>query len=162
MNRLLRWWWSDPFTRHIHPSSPITVPDFVRRRIREVLDWPDEKVKASALREVRDAFPHHPLVLLCLAEQGQHGDPAWLAQYAVTRLLAEPHYHVPLPPPRNDAEHASRAPELGAGLAEDCFLGARLLHRQNRVNLAMHPISRACQLATDDEECRKLATELRI
>ena len=62
MDRLLRWWWSDPFTRHIHPSSPITVPDFVRRRIREVLDWPDDQVKASALREACDAFPHHPLL----------------------------------------------------------------------------------------------------
>ena len=62
MDRLLRWWWSDPFTRHIHPSSPITVPDFVRRRIREVLGWPDDQVKASALREARDALPHHPLL----------------------------------------------------------------------------------------------------
>ena len=35
MDRLLRWWWSDPFTRHIHPSSQITVPNFVRRRICE-------------------------------------------------------------------------------------------------------------------------------
>ena len=40
MDRLLRWWWSDPFTRHIHPSSQITVPDFVRRRICEVPGWP--------------------------------------------------------------------------------------------------------------------------
>ena len=69
-DRLLRWWWSHPFTLNIHPSSQITVPDFVRRRIREVLDWPDDQVKASALREARDACPHHPLVLLCLAEQG--------------------------------------------------------------------------------------------
>jgi len=71
MDRLLRWWWIDPFTRDLHPSSQITVPDFVRRRIREVLAWPDDEVKASALREARDAFPH---------------------------------YHVPLPPPRNDTE----------------------------------------------------------
>ena len=27
-------------------------------------------------------------------EKWQHGDPAWLTQHAVTRLLAEPHYHV--------------------------------------------------------------------
>ena len=39
--------------------------------MREVLAWPDDEVKASALREARDAFPH---------------------------------YHVPLPPPRNDTE----------------------------------------------------------
>ena len=56
MDRLPRWWWSDPFTRSIHPSSPITVPDFVRRRIREVLDWPDDQVKARALRDARDAL----------------------------------------------------------------------------------------------------------
>ena len=53
MDRLLRWWWSDLFTRHIHPSSQITVHDFVRRRIREVLDWPDDKVKASILSRER-------------------------------------------------------------------------------------------------------------
>lgn len=52
MDRLLRWWWSDPFTRHIHPSSQITVPDFGRRRMREVIDWPDDQVKASALPDV--------------------------------------------------------------------------------------------------------------
>jgi len=38
--------------------------------------------------------------------------------HAVTRLLAAPHFRVPLPPPRNDA---ARAHKLGAGLAEDCF-----------------------------------------
>jgi len=27
MDRLLRWWWSDPVTRPIHPSSQISVPD---------------------------------------------------------------------------------------------------------------------------------------
>jgi len=40
---------SDPFIRDIHPSSPITVPDFVRRRMREVLAWPDAEVEASAV-----------------------------------------------------------------------------------------------------------------
>jgi hypothetical protein len=166
MDRLLRWWWSDPFTRCIHPSSSITVPDFVRRRIREVLDWPDEKVKASALREARDAFPHHPLVLLCLAEQGKHGDPAWLTHYAVSRLLAEPHYHTPLPPPRNAAEHAARAHELTAGLAEDCFLGARLLLNDctgqtrttdpKRIELAKQLLARALRLEPTNETFRTL------
>jgi len=56
MDRLLRWWWSDPFTRHIHPSSQITVPDFVRCRLHEVLDCPDEQVKASALCEALVAW----------------------------------------------------------------------------------------------------------
>ena len=157
MDRLLRSWWSDPFTRHIHPSSPITVPDFVRRRLREVLDWPDDQVKASALREARDAFPHHPLVLLCLAEQGKHGDPAWLAQHAVTRLLAEPHYHIPLPPPRNDAESAARAHELTAGLAEDCHLAGRLLQRQQRPDLAKKVLARALALAPNNADYRELA-----
>ena len=160
MDRLLRCWWSDPFTRHIHPSSQFTVPDFVRRRIREVLDWPVDDVKASALREARDAFPHHPLVLLCLAEQGQHGDPAWLAQHAVTRLLAEPHYHVPLPPPRNDAEHAAREYELTAGLAEDCFFAARLLQRQQRPDLARRVIARACALAPENAGYRELSAQI--
>jgi WD40 repeat protein len=160
MDPLLRWWWNDPFTRNIHPSSETTVPDFVRRRIREVLDWPDEKVKASALREARDAFPHHPLVLLGLAELGQHGDPAWLANYAVSRLLAEPHYHVPLPPPRNVAERAARAHELSAGLAEDCHLAARLLHRQQRTELAKKALARAVALAPDNAEYRTTAAGL--
>jgi hypothetical protein len=50
MDRLLRWWWSDPFNRHIRPSSRITVPDFVRCRIREVL--------ARALRLAPDDAGH--------------------------------------------------------------------------------------------------------
>ena len=160
MDRLLRWWWSDPFTGHIHPSSQITVRNLVRRRLREVLDWPDDQVKASALREARDAFPHHPLVLLCLAEQGQHGDPTWLAQHAVTRLLAEPHYHVPLPPPRNDAEHAARAHELTAGLAEDCHLAARLLQRQQRNELARQCADRSLRLCPESEGYRQLRASL--
>ena len=43
--------------------------------IREVTDWPDDQVKASALREARDAFPHHPLVLLCkvVPDFSRHG-----------------------------------------------------------------------------------------
>ena len=161
MDRLRRWWWSDPFTRHIHPSSQITVPDFVRRRIREVLDWPDDQVKASALREARDAFPHHPLVLLCLAGEGRHGDPAWLAQHAVTRLLAEPHYHVPLRPPRDDAEHAARAHELTVGLAEDCHLAARLLQRQQRTDLARKVLARAVTIAPANADYRQLSSEMR-
>ena len=52
------------------PPHANTTPRlaFLRRRIREVLDLPDDQVKASALRAARDAFPHHPLVLLCLAK----------------------------------------------------------------------------------------------
>ena len=160
MDRLLRWWWSDPFTRHIHPSSQITVPDFIRHRLREVLDGPDTPVKASALRKARDASPHDPLVLLCLAEQGQHGDPAWLVQHTLTRLLAEPHYHVPLPPPRHDAERAARAHELTAGLAEDCHLAARLLQRQQRPDLARKVLARALTLAPDNADDRNLSSEL--
>ncbi len=46
---------------------------------------------SSPAQSARDALPHQPLVLLCLAEQARHGDPTWLAQYVVSRLLAEPH-----------------------------------------------------------------------
>ena len=93
-------------------------------------------------------------------EEYQNGDPAWLAQHAVTRLLAEPHYHVPLPPPRNDAERAARAHELIAGLAEDCHLAARLLQRQQRPDLARKVLARALTLAPDNAEYRRLSTEL--
>ena len=117
-------------------------------------------MKASALREARDAFPHRPLVLLWLAEQGKHGDPAWLAQHAVTRLLAEPHYHVPLPPPRNNAERAARAHELTAGLAEDCHLAARLLQRHQRPDLAKKVLARALILAPDNADYRELSATL--
>ncbi len=127
MDPLLRWWWSDPFTRTINPSSSITVPDYVRRRIREILVLKDESAKPRCLQDARDAFLNHPLVLLCEAEQGQCSDPAWLRQHAVTRLLAEPHYLTPLEPPNaiGDAR-AKRQYELTLGLAGDCFLGARL------------------------------------
>ena len=93
-------------------------------------------------------------------EEYQNGDPAWLAQHAVTRLLAEPHYHVPLPPPRNDAERATRAHDITAGLAEDCHLAARLLQRRQRPDLAKKVIARACHLTPENEACRRLAAEL--
>jgi WD40 repeat protein len=160
MDRLLRWWWADPFSRTIHPSSSLTVPNFVRRRINEVLDNQDDKVKASALQDALNSFPHHPLVLLCLAEQGKHGDPEWLAQYAVSRLLAEPHYLTPLQSRMTDADHAARAHELTLGLSEDCHLGGRLLQRQNRPELAKKVIARACKLSPENETYRQLASQL--
>ena len=132
----------------------------------------DEGAKSRCLPDARDAFLNHPLVLLCEAEQGKFSDPAWLAQYAVTRLLAEPHYHTPLPPPRNDDEHAARAHELSAGLAEDCFLGARLLINDRsgqtrttdpkRIELAKQVLARAIKLAPENEAYRKLAAELHL
>lgn len=66
---------------------------------------------------------------------------------------------VPLPLLRSAAACAHG---LGTSLSEDCFLGARLLQQQNCTDLPKQLISPACQLATDDEDCRKLATELRI
>ena len=82
--------------------------------------------------------------------------PAWLAQHAVTRLLAEPHYHVPLPPPRNDPERAARAHDITTGLAEDCHLATRLLHRQQRPDLARKVLARA----PDNADYRRLSSEL--
>ncbi|MCB1092500.1 MAG: hypothetical protein KDL87_13270, partial [Verrucomicrobiae bacterium] len=172
---LLLWWWSDPFTRPIHPSSAITVPDFVRRRIGEVLDWPDETVRTSALHEARDPFPHHPLVSLCeaLAEPAIAPDPVWLRQYAVSRLLAEPHYLVPLEPlhPYGDAK-ANRQYELTHGLAVDCLLGARLLLNDRpgearstdpeRIAQARQLLARARKLSPENLDIRKLANELGV
>lgn len=171
MDRLLSWWWSDPFTRTINPSSAITVPDYVRRRIREILDLEDEKAKPRCLLDARDAFMNHPLVLLCEAEQGKCSDPAWLMQHAVSRLLAEPHYLTPLEPPNaiGDAK-ANRQYELTLGLAEDSFLGARLLINDRagqtrttdpkRIELAKQVLARAMKLAPENEAYRKLAAEL--
>ena len=93
-------------------------------------------------------------------EEYQNGDPAWLAQHAVTRLLAEPHYHVLLPLPRHDAERAARAHELIAGLAEDCHLAAHRLQRQQRPDLAKHVLARALTLAPNNADCRRLQAEL--
>jgi hypothetical protein len=125
-----------------------------------VLDWPDDKVKASALKDAHAAFPHHPLVLLCLAEQGKHGDPTWLAQHAVSRLLAEPHYLTPLASRLTDADSAARAHELTLGLAEDCHLAARLLQRQQRTDLAKKVLARTLRLAPENAEYRRLQSEL--
>ncbi|MCB1085758.1 MAG: TIR domain-containing protein [Verrucomicrobiae bacterium] len=180
-DRLLRWWWSDPFTRPIHPSSAITVPLFVRRRIGELLDWPVEDVRprvlrdARALRDARDAFPHHPLVSLCdaLAEPAIAPDPRWLRQYAVSRLLAEPHYLVPMEPPNaiGDAK-ANRQHELTHGLAMDCHLGARLLLNdrpgekrstaRERIAQARQLLARARKLSPENLDIRKLANELGV
>ena len=83
-----------------------------------------------------------------------------LRNTASPRLLAEPHYHVPLPPPSNGAERAARAHELTAGLAEDCHLAARLLQRQQRPDLAKHVLARALTLAPSNADCRRLQAEL--
>jgi WD40 repeat protein len=202
MDRLLSWWWSDPYIRPVHPSVSMTVPEFLRLRIREVLDNQDDRVKASARQDALAAIPHHPLVLLCLpdmpaiaasdskseqkVDQKQrprisdrilnmvipkspsrflskpvspdhpYGNPAWLAQYAVSRLLAEPHYLTPLQSRMTDTHRAARAYELKEGLAEDCFLAARLLERQNRPDLARQCISRSRSLCPENEEYRNL------
>jgi hypothetical protein len=158
---MLHWWWSDPFTRNIQPSTPIAVPEFVRRRVREVLAGNDD-VGKSALADARVAFPHHPLVLLLLAESGQHGDPDWLANYASSRLLAEPHYLVPLPAPLDDDERAARSRELHGGLAEDCYLGARILQRQGRIELGKEVLTRALRLLPEHVEARRLHDELAV
>jgi len=156
----LCWWWADPFSRTIHPSSAITVPEFVRHRIGEVLDAPGARAKTYALQDALNAFPHHPLVLLCLVEQGNHGDPAWLAQHAVSRLLTEPHYLTPIQSRMTDADHAARAYELKEGLAEDCYLGARLLQRQKRPALAKQVIARACKLVPANKTYQQFASQL--
>jgi len=131
----------------------------------------DEKAKPRCLQDARDAFLNHPLVLLCEAEQGQCSDPAWLRQHAVSRLLTEPHYLTPLEPPNaiGDAK-ANRQYELTLGLAEDCFLGARLLLNDRtgqtritdpkRIELAKQVLVRAMKLAPENEAYRKLAAEL--
>ena len=88
-------------------------------------------------------------------------------QHAVSRLLAEPHYLTPLEPPNaiGDAK-ANRQYELTLGLAEDCFLGARLLINDRsgqtrttdpkRIELAKHVLARAMKLAPDNEAFHKL------
>ncbi len=160
VDRWLSWWWSDPFTRSINASSQISVPTFVRSRIREVLEWPNRGVKACALQEARDAFPNHPLVLICLANQGTHGDPSWLAHYATSRLLGASHYVVPMPPPGKQPEIVGRQHETAIGLAEDCFLAARLLRRHGRKSLAIQVLNRALSLAPENVEYRMLSREL--
>lgn len=87
------------------------------------------------------------------------------------RLLAEPHYLTPLEPPNaiGDAK-ANRQYELTLGLAEDCFLGARLLlndrHGQTRttdpkrIELANQVLARAMKLAPENDAYRKLSAEL--
>ena len=82
------------------------------------------------------------------------------SQTRQSRLLAEPHHHVPLPPPRNDAERAARAHDITAGLAEDCHLAARLLQRQQRPDLAKQVLTRAIALAPDNADYRRLFAEL--
>ena len=74
--------------------------------------------------------------------------------------FAEPHYLVSLEPP-NAGEQAkvNRQNELTLGLAEDCFLGARLLQRQGRKELARQVLARALKLAPENEAYRKLAGE---
>ena len=49
------------------------------------------------------------------------------SQTRQSRLLAESHYHVPLPPPRNHAERAARALTLAPDNADYRELGARFL-----------------------------------
>lgn len=122
-------------------------------------------------QNAHDAFLNHPLVLLCEAEQGKCSDPAWLRQHTVSRLLAEPHYLTPLEPPNaiGDAK-ANRQYELTLGLAEDCFVGARLLLNDRsgqtrttdpkRIELAQQVLARAMMLAPENEAFRKLAGEL--
>lgn len=160
-DRLLRWWWEDPFTRAINATSSMTVPGFVRRCIAEMLEWPDhENLRRDAIRDATDAFPLHPLVLLCLAADGKHGDPGWLASFAVERLLAEPHYLLQGPSPGADADGTAREHERTSGLAEDCFLAARMLQRHGRIDLARKAIERSLRLNSGSEAYRELAREL--
>lgn len=76
---------------------------------------------------------------------------------------------MPLEPPNaiGDAK-ANRQYEPTLGLAEDCFLGARLLLNDRtgqttdpvRIELAKQVLARALKLAPGDEAYRKLAAEL--
>jgi len=107
------------------------------------------------------------------SEWGQCSDPARLRHHAVSRLLAEPHYLTPQEPPNaiGDAK-ANRQYELTLGLAEDCFLGARLLINDRsgqtrttdpkRIELAKQILARAIKLAPENEAYRKLAAELHL
>lgn len=95
----------------------------------------------------------------------------WLAHYAVSRLLAEPHYLTPLEPPNaiGDAK-ANRLYELILGIAEDCFLGTRLVIYDRtgqtrttdpkRIELAKQVFARALKLAPENEAYRKLVLEI--
>ena len=63
-------------------------------------------------------------------------------------------------PPRNDAEHAARAHDITAGLAEDCHLATRLLQRQQRPDLARKVLARAIALAPDNADYREFGAQL--
>ena len=211
----LAWWWRDPFARPVHVNATVSIPEYVRLQVRDLVknergqstgwfgrllqsrwmltifkqtateqfdeDNPvvrliknvqaNEERVGSLTKLAKAAHPGHPLVLLCEVEQGQCSDPAWLMQYAVSRLLAEPHYLTPLEPPNamGDAK-ANRQYELTLGLAEDCFLGARLLINDRtgqtrttdpkRIELAKQVLARALKLAPESEAYRKMAAEL--
>jgi hypothetical protein len=132
--------------------APVRVLLSLREDFVADLDDLRPYLRAVATCRLRlNAFPHHPLVLLCQAEAGTHGDPAWLTWYAASRLLAEPHYLTPLGPPREDP---ARAHELTLGLATDCHLAARLLQRQKRPELAAQVLARARKLAPDNPAYR--------
>ena len=67
---------------------------------------------------------------------------------------------MPLEPPNaGEQAKANRQHELTLGLAEDCFLDARLLQRQGRKELAKEVLDRAMKLAPENEAYRKLAGE---
>jgi hypothetical protein len=88
-------------------------------------------------------------------------------------LLAEPQYLTPLEPPNaiGDAK-ANRHYELTLGLAEDCFLGARLLINDRtgltrttdpkRIELAKEVLARALKIASENEAYRKLVGEIGV
>ncbi len=89
------------------------------------------------------------------------------------RLLAEPHYLTPLAPPNaiGDAK-ANRQYELTLGLAEDYFLGTRLLLNDRsgqarttdpkRIELAKQVLARANMLAPENDTYRRLAMDLGV
>ena len=79
-----------------------------------------------------------------------------------------------LEPPNaiGDATKANRQYELTLGLAEDCFLGARLLLNDRtgtvrttdskRIELAKQVLARAMKLAPENEAYRKLAAGIAL
>ena len=76
----------------------------------------------------------------------------------------------PAPPNAIGDAKANRQYELTLGIAEDCFLGARLLINDRtgqsrttdpkRIELAKQVLARAMKLAPDNEAYRELASEV--
>ncbi|HAB18816.1 MAG TPA: toll/interleukin-1 receptor domain-containing protein [Verrucomicrobiota bacterium] len=166
LNPLLRWIWSDPFTRTIqpssHPSSHITLLEFVHCQTRELLD--SEKQYWTMQDCVFARIPwlalEHPLAGICQAASDPFERSFLSVEGAVNRLLREPHFHDPRQPLRIVGERSDWKYELTFGLGEDCYLAARLLERMEELDLGRRCIERSLRLCPENEDYRGLQQRL--